>query len=50
MQGPPFSVCRKEIYRLYQKSHEILPLVNFDVAGGLKGICAAKEYLWLLKH
>lgn len=48
MAGPPFSVPQAEITRLYEKNYDISLLTDEDVAGGLKGICPAREQAWKL--
>ena len=50
MDGPPFSIQPTEIEANYIKSYEITNLNSQDVEGGLKGICAAKENVWLLQE
>ena len=50
MNGPPFSIQPTEIEANYIKSYEITNLNSQDVEGGLKGICAAKENVWLLQE
>ncbi len=49
MDGPPFSVPNEEVNRHYKDRYEISCLSSLDIAGGLKGKCAAKENVWLLK-
>ncbi len=48
MDGPPFSVKGREIRRHYQDIFNISLLESFDMPGGLKGKCPAKEEAWLL--
>ncbi|VEP15257.1 Thiopurine S-methyltransferase [Hyella patelloides LEGE 07179] len=51
MEGPPFSISNEEVERHYSDSYDLSLIVSTDVAGGLKGKCAAKENVWLLqKH
>ncbi len=50
LEGPPFSVGRAEVRRLYGESYSLTLLDSADVPGGLKGKCPAKEYVWLLKE
>lgn len=49
LQGPPFSVNDAEVNRHYGDHYELTLLDRVDVAGGLKGKCAARENVWLLK-
>lgn len=49
MEGPPFSVSNDEVIKHYGNSYDITLLSSADVPGGLKGICAAKENVWLLR-
>ncbi len=49
MDGPPFSVPSEDIHRCYAHDYDIEPLASINVAGGLKGKCAATENLWLLR-
>ncbi len=46
--GPPFSVCAEEVHRLYDPHYELALLASVDVAGGLRGKCAATEHVWRL--
>ncbi len=50
MAGPPFSISDDEVQRHYKDSYQITALASVDVAGGLKGKCAATENVWLLKR
>ncbi len=50
MEGPPFSVSNDEVNRHYRGSYDLTLLANIDMPGGLKGKCAAKENVWLLKN
>lgn len=50
MEGPPFSISNEEVNQHYGGSYELTLLESTDVAGGLKGKCAAKENVWLLKN
>lgn len=50
MEGPPFSISNEEVKQHYRGSYELTLLASVDVAGGLKGKCAAKENVWLLKN
>ena len=49
LDGPPFSVSKDEVNRHYQAKYEVTLLSSSEVSGGLKGKCAAKENVWLLK-
>ncbi|MCU1285052.1 MAG: tpm [Acidobacteriales bacterium] len=49
MAGPPFSVCNEEVKRLYRDSYDLRLVASEDVAGGLKGRCAATEHVWMLR-
>ncbi|PUA30122.1 MAG: thiopurine S-methyltransferase [Cellvibrio sp. 79] len=49
MEGPPFSVPASEIDQYYGSHYNLQLLASADVEGGLKGKCAAKENVWLLK-
>lgn len=48
IDGPPFSVSNEEINRHYAGSYELTLMASVDVAGGMKGKCAAVENVWLL--
>jgi thiopurine S-methyltransferase len=50
MEGPPFSISNEEVNRLYRESYEVSMILSVDVPGGLKGKCAAKENVWLLRE
>ena len=50
MEGPPFSVSGEEVKQLYRDSYDLTLLECFDIEGGLKGKCEAKESVWLLKN
>jgi len=50
MDGPPFSISHEEVERHYGASFDLTLLASVDVQGGLKGMCAAKESVWLLKN
>lgn len=47
--GPPFSVSDEEVGRYYRDAYDLNRLARVDVPGGLKGKCAARENVWLLK-
>jgi thiopurine S-methyltransferase len=49
MNGPPYSVSNVEVSLLYGNHYDLTLLASTDVAGGIKGKCAAKENVWLLK-
>jgi thiopurine S-methyltransferase len=49
MQGPPFSIRNEEVQRYYADKYEVTLIASTEVPGGLKGKCAAKENVWLLK-
>lgn len=48
MDGPPFSVQANEVIQHYQHQYELQLLEEFNLPEKLKGICAAKEQVWLL--
>lgn len=47
--GPPFSVSDEEVVHHYQGMYNPARLASVEVPGGLKGKCAARENVWLLK-
>lgn len=49
MEGPPFSLPAGEISLCYGDHYGMTPMASIEVAGGLKGKCAATENLWLLQ-
>ena len=49
MEGPPFSISDKEVDQHYQDNYDLTLMVSANVPGGLKGKCAAKEKVWMLK-
>ncbi len=54
MDGPPFSIDDAEVSRHYGDIHggdayELILRERREVPGGLKGKCAARENVWLLK-
>jgi thiopurine S-methyltransferase len=49
MQGPPFSIDKQELTRVYGERYDITILASAVVVGGLKGICPAQETAWLLR-
>ena len=48
MNGPPFSIDANEINQHYNVFYQLSSIGSADVAGGLKGVCAANENVWLL--
>lgn len=50
MSGPPFSISDKEVRQHYQDSYVLSLAESTNLPGGLKGKCAAKENVWLLKN
>jgi thiopurine S-methyltransferase len=49
MEGPPFSVTSEEVKRHYACKYDLMLIASTEVPGGLKGKCAAKENVWLVK-
>lgn len=49
MTGPPFSISNEEVNQHYGDSYDLDLLDSRNLPGGLKGKCAAKENVWLLK-
>jgi thiopurine S-methyltransferase len=49
MDGPPFSITRTELQRLYDGHHAMTLLETRPVQGGLKGQVPAQEAAWLLR-
>ena len=49
MAGPPFSIDKDELARVYGASYNLAALASAPVTGGLKGICPAQETAWLLR-
>lgn len=49
MEGPPFSISTEEVHQHYSTHYNVNLIASREVAGGLKGKCAAKENVWLLK-
>jgi len=49
VDGPPFSISSEEVNRHYKDRYDVTLLASTDVPNGLKGKCAAKENVWLLK-
>ncbi|MCC6796256.1 MAG: thiopurine S-methyltransferase [Candidatus Hydrogenedentes bacterium] len=48
MDGPPFSICDDEVMQRYADVYRLSHLASDHVPNGLKGICPAKENVWLL--
>ena len=48
LAGPPFAINHDELARLYRQDYDITSLQIKEVAGGLKGTCAALEHVWRL--
>jgi len=49
MEGPPFSIGDEEVLRHYGDAYDVSRISSADIDGGLKGRCAAKENVWLLR-
>ena len=49
MEGPPFSVSNEELRRHYDQKYRLTLLATTDIPDGIKGKCAAKENVWMLK-
>jgi len=50
IEGPPFSISNEEVNRHYADSYQLRLIASEDVAGGMKGKCAAVENVWLLSE
>lgn len=50
LAGPPFSIDATEIDQHYGDAYRLNLVESVEVAGGLKGVCAAKENAWLLSN
>jgi len=48
--GPPFSVEEAEVRRHYESSYRLELAERREAAGGMKGICPARESAWLMKR
>ncbi len=48
MEGPPFSVDKAEVERVYGPYHDLTALASAEVQGGLKGVVPATERAWHL--
>ncbi|MEO1132005.1 MAG: thiopurine S-methyltransferase [Cyanobacteria bacterium J06639_1] len=49
MNGPPFSISTAEVKQHYGDRYELSLLASADFEGGLKGLNAIKENVWLLE-
>lgn len=49
MEGPPFAIDSKEVSRHYGDRYDLDHITSKKVSGGLKGINAVMENVWLLK-
>lgn len=49
MEGPPFSITSNEVHLHYQDHYQLHLVESINMPQGLKGSCAAKENVWLLK-
>lgn len=50
IDGPPFSIGSETVYQHYKSSYDLTLLASENIPGGMKGKCAAKENVWLLKN
>ena len=50
INGPPFSINGDEVNQHYMAAYNVQMLDSKSVAGGLKGVCAATEHIWLLNN
>jgi thiopurine S-methyltransferase len=50
MEGPPFSISNEEVHQHYSDRYNLTLIASTNVPGGLKGTCAAKENVWLLRN
>ncbi len=50
MAGPPFSISDEEVRQHYKDHYNLALIASTNVSGGLKGKCAAKENVWLLRE
>lgn len=48
LAGPPFSIDAEEVHQHYVADYQLDSIESVEVAGGLKGMVAAKERVWLL--
>ncbi|MDR2877555.1 MAG: thiopurine S-methyltransferase [Chromatiales bacterium] len=49
MDGPPFSIDDEEVCRHYGDFYQLALRERHEMVGGLRGKCAARENIWLLK-
>jgi thiopurine S-methyltransferase len=49
MEGPPFSISNEEVNQHYSERYDLTLMESTNMLGGIKGRCAAKENVWLLK-
>jgi thiopurine S-methyltransferase len=49
MEGPPFSISNEEVNQHYGERYDLTLMESTNMLGGIKGRCAAKENVWLLK-
>jgi len=50
LEGPPFSIHGEEVQRRYGDSYQVNLLATVTAAGGLRGLDAVHETVWLLKN
>ncbi|MEM7063072.1 MAG: thiopurine S-methyltransferase [Cyanobacteria bacterium P01_B01_bin.77] len=50
MAGPPFSISNEEVNQHYENSYSLTLISSRNLPDGLKGKCAARENVWLLKN
>lgn len=50
MDGPPFSICNKDVHRQYGTAYDLTLISSKEVVGGLKGQCVATENVWMLHN
>ncbi len=48
INGPPFSISTTEVNQHYRDTYNLLLVDSKSVLGGLKGVSAATEHIWLL--
>jgi thiopurine S-methyltransferase len=49
IEGPPFSIGNEEVNQHYNDSYDLKLMTSINIPGELKGKCAVKENVWLLK-